>query len=211
MRSRLHESETPYSKVQICLATAMKTQRFAFCFTQWERALTDAGLHAEDEPISLVASASGCTSSPSLAGFNSSRPDSNSLLVQVILVRQLRWVSTSSDTFTCYFLAESRSGEKSTLIQISIQISDTNDHPPRFLVTEKNLTVYQNVTAGVVLATPTCVDDDNGAVFRTSLAITRGNKYGVFSLNGSTFASFLQRWPNPQEYGSISKAKLAVF
>ena len=36
---RLHESETPYSKIQICLATVMKTQRFAFCFPQWERAL----------------------------------------------------------------------------------------------------------------------------------------------------------------------------
>ena len=39
MSSRLHESETPYSEILICLATAMKTQRFAFCFTQWERAL----------------------------------------------------------------------------------------------------------------------------------------------------------------------------
>ena len=36
---RLHESETPYYKIQICLATVMKTQRFAFCFPQWERAL----------------------------------------------------------------------------------------------------------------------------------------------------------------------------
>ena len=36
---RLHESETPHSKIQICLATVMKTQRFAFCFPQWERAL----------------------------------------------------------------------------------------------------------------------------------------------------------------------------
>ena len=36
---RLHESETPYSKIQICLATVMKTQRFAFRFPQWERAL----------------------------------------------------------------------------------------------------------------------------------------------------------------------------
>ena len=39
--SRLHENETPYSEVQICLATVVKTQRFAFCFTQWERALTE--------------------------------------------------------------------------------------------------------------------------------------------------------------------------
>ena len=40
LSSRFHESETPYSKIQICLATVMKTQRFAFCFMQWERALT---------------------------------------------------------------------------------------------------------------------------------------------------------------------------
>ena len=173
--------------------------------------LTDTGLHAEDEPISLVASASGCVSSPSLVGFNISRPDFNSLLVQVIVARQLRWVSTSSNTFRCYFRAESRSGEKSTFIQISGNISDTNDHPPRFLVTEQDLTVYDNVTTGVVLATPTCVDDDNGAKFRTSLRITRGNEDGVFSLNDSTSASYLNRRLNPQEYGTVSRGKLAVF
>ena len=36
---RLHESETRYSIIQIRLATVIKTQRFAFCFPQWERAL----------------------------------------------------------------------------------------------------------------------------------------------------------------------------
>ena len=43
LRSRLPEIKTPYSKIQICLATVMKTQRFAFCFPQWERALIPLG------------------------------------------------------------------------------------------------------------------------------------------------------------------------
>ena len=34
LSSRLHESETPYSKRQICLAKVVKNQRFAFSFAQ---------------------------------------------------------------------------------------------------------------------------------------------------------------------------------